>query len=267
MFTSALRSVRFVLRQSSGARCTAFVLAATLAAPLSAQIVATVGPPTSPVGGTVWISVSNDTAAGIFLGSPCPFVVLDTTGNVVYGPFCPAVLQPVAAGGVYTTSWGQNDGSGVQVPPGNYVVRVFLPTGQSNHTVAITAAVDAGVAQLGALKVGKTRALGMTAPLDGGFTYVVAAAFAPGPPIFTCGGFIPLATDALLFLSLTPGNGVFANNAGTLDAFGDTTAPTITVPNQPALVGATFWVAGVVLDFAASCPYRSVTGSLAVTIL
>lgn len=267
MFTSALRSVRSVRTPSSRARCAAFALALTFAAPLSAQVVATVGPPTSPVGGTVWISVSNDTSSGIFLGSPCPFVVLDTTGNVVFGPFCPAVLQPVAAGGVYTTAWGQTDGSGLQVAPGNYVVRVFLPSGQSNHTVAITSAVDAGVAQLGAMKIGKTRGLAMTTPADGGFTYVVAAAFAPGPPIFTCGGFIPLATDALLFLSLTPGNGVFANNAGVLDAFGDTTAPTVSIPNQPALVGATFWVAGVVLDFAASCPYRSVTGSLAVTIL
>jgi hypothetical protein len=264
MFTSALGSAGAPRIRACRA---AFALALAFAGPLSAQVVATVGPPTSPVGGTVWISVSNDTSSSISLSSPCPFLVLDTAGNVVYGPFCPAVIQPVAAGAVYTTSWGQTDGFGVQVAPGNYVVRVFLPGGQSNHTVAITPAIDAGIAQLGAMKIGTTRALGLTAPADGGFAYIVGASFTPGPAIFTCGGIIPLAADALLVFSLTPGNGVFADNAGILDAFGDTTAPTVTVPNQFALVGANFWVAGVVLDFAASCPYRSVSGALSVTIL
>ena len=232
-----------------------------------AQVVATVGPQNSPSGGTVWISVSNDTTASIFLASPCPFVVRDAVGAVVYGPVCAAVLQPVAAGGVYTTVWNQQNFLGNQVPPGNYSIEVTLPGGPSVQSVNIATSEDMGTAQLGAIKIGRTRQLGVTAPADGGFLFVTAAAFTPGPAILTCGGIVPLAPDALLTLSLTPGNGFMNGNTGTLSPTGDSTAPSITLPNLPSLIGLSFWVASVAVDPLAACNVRSITQAMFVTVI
>lgn len=231
------------------------------------QVVATVGPQSSPSGGQVWISVSNDTTAQIFLSSPCPFVVKDAVGAVVYGPFCPAVLQPVAAGGVYTTVWNQQNFLGAQVPPGNYTIEVTLPSGPSVQSVNIATTEDMGTAQLGAIKIGRTRQLGVTAPADGGFLFVTAAAFTPGPAILTCGGLVPLAADALLTLTLTPGNGFMNGNSGTLSPTGDSTAPSITLPNLPSLIGLSFWVASVAVDPAAACNVRSISQAMFVTVV
>ncbi|MAG55666.1 MAG: hypothetical protein CMJ83_05175 [Planctomycetes bacterium] len=60
---------------------------------------------------------------------------------------------------------------------------------------------------------------------------------------------IPLALDALTVLAVTPGNGVFFNVAGTLDAAGIApTAVSVLLPNDPALIGVTIWTALVTAD-------------------
>ncbi|HYC76580.1 MAG TPA: hypothetical protein VEI02_03030 [Planctomycetota bacterium] len=232
----------------------------------SAQVTATVGPPTAPVGCPIWISVSNDTPSGIFLSSPCPYVVKDAFGVAIYTPFCIAIIQPIAAGGTFTTTWPQINDFGIPVGAGNYVVQVNHPGGPTNVPITISTAATGGVAQLGTAKIGVTRNLGLCSPGDGGFTYVAAAAFTTTPGIVTCAGTIPLAADALLTLSLTPGNGVFNNFLGTLDATGRSTAPSITVPNLPALVGLSFWTAFVVYDPNAPCQIRSISEATEVFI-
>ncbi|HKB14587.1 MAG TPA: hypothetical protein VKF62_00900, partial [Planctomycetota bacterium] len=53
---------------------------------------------------------------------------------------------------------------------------------------------------------------------------------------------IPLDPDALFEISVFHSTGVFNGFLGTLDSSGITTAPTISIPAEPSLVGFTFYV-------------------------
>jgi hypothetical protein len=158
---------------------------------------------------------------------------------------------------------------GGQVPPGNYVINLDPPTSSITANVPLTITIggtNGGIGIIGTPKTGTSRNLYLCAPGDGGFPFVVAASSQTGPGIVSCGGIIPLFPDALLSFSLNPGNGIFNNFSGTLDPQGQSTVPSITVPNDPALVGVSFVVDFVVVDPAALCPIRTIGAPAILTV-
>jgi hypothetical protein len=170
-------------------------------------------------------------------------------------------------GGALINFWQQQNDLGQQVPAGTYSVEAFLPAGITTATVVLDPAVEAGIVTLGPTRIGMTRQVFLGAPQDGGFQYVMGAS---GPPVSggipTCHGLVPLELDALLTLSLGP-NPFFANFSGVLSNTGISTLPTITVPNDPNLIGLFFFMAFVALDPNAACPVRSISAPYVNTIM
>ncbi|MGH7151039.1 MAG: hypothetical protein ACREIU_10090, partial [Planctomycetota bacterium] len=72
--------------------------------------------------------------------------------------------------------------------------------------------------------------------------YVGAASFGTVPGFDYLGVHIPLNPDALFEISVFHGTGVFGGFLGSLDANGISTAPTLSIPADPSLVGFTFHV-------------------------
>jgi hypothetical protein len=231
-----------------------------------AQIGVTVGPSPAPLQCPIAISIANDTLVPSGVPSPCPFAVRNAAGAYVFAPLCPAVVVPLAAGQVFTTHWNQVNDSNVQVPPGLYFVDVFYPGGMATIQVNIDATVSAAATTLGPVRIGTTRTVYGCAPADAGYPYLMGASGFPiSGGISTCGGFVPLELDPLLLLSLGP-NPFFLNFAGTLGSGGSTTAPAITVPFDPSLVGASFTVAFIAADSTAPCFVRRISAPLLVSV-
>lgn len=252
----------------------ALIVGATQVAAIGQNLAPPGGPPPGiyvnvqptivPAGGVTWITVSNETLVNFDLPSPCPFHVTDPLfGAQIYAPACPGVLQTIAAGASYTVPWRLHDDFGVAVPAGTYLVTVQLGGSAVSGYVQVSAAAASGVAALGAFSQGHARTIAMTAPSEAGSTYVVAAAFGDAVGTVFCGGMIPLDLDPLLLFSTTPGNGVFFNTVGVLDANGETTAPFVLVPPLPPLPGGfvSIRIAGAILDPTSACPIRSVSSS------
>jgi hypothetical protein len=96
--------------------------------------------------------------------------------------------------------------------------------------------------------IGTVTTLDLDSPTDPSGTYACGFALSDTPGILLPGGgTLGLAFDALLQLSLMPGNGVFFNNIGVLDPTGRASVA-IAVPNIPTIVGATVYAAFAVLD-------------------
>jgi hypothetical protein len=241
-----------------------FVLVGSMAV---GQVTATVGPSPAPPGGLVGVTIVNDTAATVTLADPCSFQVRDSSGMVIFHPPCIQVPANLFPGAVLANSWPQQDDNAQQVAAGTYTVDVFLPAGTVSTAVTIAPNVQAAMTTIGPTRIGKTRQLFLTSPQDGGFPYVVGAS---GPPVSggipTCHGLVPLEVDAILMLSLGP-NPFFSNFTGTLDFFGNSPAPLVTVPNDPTLIGVSFNLAFVTLAPNAACPVRSISAPFVNTIL
>jgi hypothetical protein len=238
-----------------------------IASAAAGQVAITVGPSPAPVGCPVAISVANDTNLAITLANPCPYQVRNAGGQVIFSPFCIQIIVNVNPGAVFTAYWPQTDNNGLQVAPGTYTVDVFLPGGMASATVTIDNLVPAGLGQLGPARIGTTRHFYLCSPQDGGFAYLMGASGLPvSGGIPTCGGVVPLEPDAILMLSLGP-NPFFSGFSGALPNSGSSTVPTVSVPFDPAIVGATFAAAYVVLDPAAPCVVRTVSALLLVQIV
>lgn len=246
------------------------LLALAACAPAAgAQIASTVGPADAPAGCEIVITISNDTASTTTLGQFCPFNVRTPQGALVYSIDCPAFAPiPIEPGGTFVTRWDTRDDQGNLVPPGDYVVEVELPTGVSELTSITIGNADAGIAQIGVMRVGTTHGLEYCAPQDPGQLYLTLASLsAASPGLPTCGGFIPLTVDALLLASLDPGLGLVSNGVGFLDGDGRTQAPAVALPNNPALVGVNLALAYVVLDVTAPpCLVRRTSAALSFVI-
>ncbi len=228
-----------------------------------AQVSSSVGPPVAPIGCPVSISVSNDTNSTYFT-SYCPFVIRDSGGTTIFTPFCIAIVNPIAAGSTFTTYWAQNNDSGLQVPPGTYFVDVFI-SGATQSTPVVIGGADAAVSILGVPRIGTQRNLRLCSPGDGGFTFGMAAALS-SVGISTCAGIVPLDTDPLFFLSLDPSNPFFIGFTGALDNTGISETPSLNVPNVPAIVGQSFVLAFVTVDFSQPCPVRTISAPTSITI-
>jgi hypothetical protein len=80
-----------------------------------------------------------------------------------------------------------------------------------------------------------------------GRIYGCAATFTPLPGINTPVGDVPVVPDDLFFISIDPLNPYFTNNVGVMPASGETLI-NISIPNEPMLIGATFFLGGATLD-------------------
>lgn len=248
----------------------ATLLAAAVCAPAAgAQIASTVGPADAPIGCEIVIAISNDTAQTTLLGQFCPFNVRTAQGALVYSLDCPSFAAiPIDPGTEFVTRWDTRDDFGNPVPPGDYVVEVELPTGVSEFTPITIGNTQAGIAQVGVMRIGTTHGLEYCAPQDPGFLYLTLASLAElNPGIPTCGGFIPLVVDALFLLALDPNLGLLPNGVGLLDSDGRTTAPGVALPNNPNLVGVNLSLAYVVLDPSGPpCAIRNTSPALSFVI-
>jgi hypothetical protein len=244
----------------------ALIPLACLAPALGAQIGSTVGPPVAPPGCPIAIAMSNDGLLDTTLADACPYEVHTAAGVIVFDLSCPTLVPiPLGIGDTVVSHWDQTDNFGQPVPPGEYLVSVEVPIGPPQVHKIKLGGPAAALAQLGVTHIGTTRKLELCAPLDAGFPYLLAAAFSSTPPIPTCAGPLPLAADALFFLSLQP-NPVFLGFSGMLDAQGMSTAPALAVPNDPGLVGISFVLAYAVLDVAQPCPIRTMSAPLPIQI-
>jgi hypothetical protein len=230
-----------------------------------AQVTSTVGPSPAPVGGFIAVSIANDTATNVSLPSPCAFLVRDAVGTVYFDPAqCPPINVVVPAGTVWTLGWIAG------VPPGNYLVDVFIP-GQPITTtpLVIDASVEAAIAQRGPMKIGTTRSFLLDSPADPAFQYLMAAS---GPVVSggipTCAGVVQLEDDPLLQLSLGP-NPFFSSFTGFLNPTGQGWSPTVNIPNEPSLVGVQVTFAFIVLDtnLMPGCTIRSISAPIQLTIV
>jgi hypothetical protein len=223
------------------------------------QVSLTAGPSPAPMGCPIPIVIANDTASNITLPNPCPYHVKDAGGTVVFSPICIQIIVDLPPGGALISFWQQQDDFGVQVPPGTYTVEALLPGVIMSAPVTLDPTVQAALIPLGPTRIGQTRQVFLGAPLDGGFPYLMGAS---GPPVSggipTCAGLVPLELDAILMLSLGP-NPFFANFSGTLSNSGISTLPTITLPNDPGIIGLSFYLAFVVLDPVGACPVRTIS--------
>jgi hypothetical protein len=226
-----------------------------------AQVTGHVGPPVAPIGCPFTISLSNDTNGIYWVG--CTFFgVRDAAGVPVLEVGCSANVNPMPPGATVTTYWPQTNTSGAQVPPGTYLVDFWVGSVIQTQSVTI-GGVDAAISILGAPHVGTTRNIRVCSPQDGGKAFAMAAALTT-PGIATCAGIVPLAMDWLFFLSLDPSNPYFLNFTGTLANDGSSEVSALALPNIPALVGQSFVLAFVVLDFSQACPVLRISAPLTV---
>ncbi len=146
------------------------------------------------------------------------------------------------------------DYSGAAMPPPNSGVPPLTP--QELDTLELWADLGAGwSAGTGenetpdlALLVGAVAHVGGTVPLtfrsrqDPVRTYLGAASLGTVPGFDYLGVHLPLNPDVLFEMSVFHATGVFNGFLGTLDSNGITTAPAISIPVEPSLVGFTFYV-------------------------
>jgi hypothetical protein len=80
-----------------------------------------------------------------------------------------------------------------------------------------------------------------------GDIYACGATFTALPGINTPVGDIPVTVDSLLILSLDPSNPYFSNMLGNMPLAGEVLI-SIALPNDPSLIGATFFMGGATFD-------------------
>jgi len=234
----------------------AFLAASTLTA--SAQIATTVGPATTPLGGQVSMTLSNDNP-GKFGVQSSLWRVRDAGGALVYQPTTPSNSLLLGPGGWYNQRWDLRDQSGATVAPGDYLVDIQFDTWSPVVTTAIEVVAEgAGLVLEGSASIqpvfgsGPARNFYLTSPSDPGKLYLLLASSSASIGVPTCGPTLPLDLSPLLTQSLVPGS-LFSSSLGVLNAKGESTAPRLKLPNDVSLVGLTAETAFLVLDPAAPC--------------
>ena len=208
-----------------------------------------------PLGEPIPATFCNDSTE-VLQFQPCGPLVTDVDGNLLFIPICPAVILLLEPGECYTAWWGQNLDLGQQAPPGVYFV---------NGVPYDIGAADAALVPLGPPRVGKARPYFLTAPGDPDRPFLLAASGSSSTGIgLGCGQTFPLDLDPILLASLSYPT-VFVDFVSQLDAFGQSTAPTLALPAVPSLAGVGLDLAFFTVDPTAPCgigaisPVRSVT--------
>jgi hypothetical protein len=93
--------------------------------------------------------------------------------------------------------------------------------------------------------------------------FACAATFSAVPGVNTPVGDIPVSIDDLFWLSIDPTNLYFANMIGIMPAAGETYI-SISIPNDPALIGATFFLGGGTFDPATLAVYAATNSHRAI---
>jgi len=202
---------------------------AVLVAPLSTPA-AEYGPSMAPDGLTAWY-------AGAIAGGPGAPDLLVSTRKLRTDPWGPPSLVSVSNVALDRRPSVSADGR-----------ELFFTSARvgglgSNDTWVST---FTGLTHQNLPQPGATVLFHVTVPAQAGALYQVAMAFSSLPGIPVSGvGTIPLAIDALLLLSISGAvPSIFANFAGSLDAFGEATA-TLNIPALGILAGIDFSVAAV----------------------
>ncbi len=135
---------------------------------------------------------------------------------------------------------------------------VYYNVAPAGPLVSITLAAPA--------TVGGVTAVDCLSTADAGQPFVCAFAAGDTPGItLSDARVIPLNPDALLAFSITPGNGVFFNNIGSLDGSGFASVMVV-LPNYPPLLGLTFYAAFVVPDAGNPTGIGTISPSLSITV-
>lgn len=245
---------------------------ALLAAPAFSQLNTTVGPNPVPLGGKLVTTFSNDNP-GKFGVTTSLWRVKDASGTIIYVPSAPQVAILMGPGGLYSFEWPLTTSGGAPVAPGTYTLEVKADTGAPIQTFAIdVTASGAGIVLKGTATTqpvfggGPARSFYLTAPADAGLPYFVLASTDLAGTVPTCGGDFPLGLSPLLQHSLTP-NYVIQQSLGFLDANGESQAPSLPIPNNPAFVGIELGAAFVVYDPSLPCPFRRISNAHAMKVL
>lgn len=247
----------------------ALLLAATAGAQIPANV--TLGPNPAPRGSAVSVTISND-GPFFFSVTGCPIEVFNAGMELIWTPSCNPSAIAVGPFGWITFYWPQVNMHGEAMPPGDYWMKVSYDfQGPTFHPFTIDASVGAGLVLEGTASIGDTltfedRHFYLTAPQDGGYLYWLFGSFSANVGIPLCSGTLPLDNDLLFKKSAVAGK-IFKSSIGTLSPQGTTVAPKFPIPNDPDLVGIPVVAAFVVLDLAAPCVFRRISGTHAMTIL
>ncbi|MDF1798595.1 MAG: hypothetical protein P1V81_05425 [Planctomycetota bacterium] len=234
----------------------AFLAVSSLSA--SAQVATTVGPLTTPLGGEVSMTLSNDNP-GKFGVLSSLWRVRDAGGATVFQPTTPSNALLLGPGGWFTQRWDLCDQSGAPVAPGTYLVDIQFETWSPVVTTTVEVVAEgAGLVLEGSASIqpvfggGPGRNFYLTSPSDPGKLYLLLASTSATVGVPTCGPILPLDASPLLTQSLVPG-ALFTSSVGVLNAQGESTAPRLKLPSDSSLVGLTAETAFLVLDPAAPC--------------
>jgi hypothetical protein len=229
-----------------------------LTVPALADLNETVGPKDVPLGGKLSVSFSNDNP-GKFGVTTSLWRILDANGAVVYIPTTSQTAILMGPGGVYSFTWNLKDQGGTLVAPGAYTLEYKVDTGAPVESFPFNVIAEgAGLVLQGTATTqpvfggGPARSFYLTSPSDAGLPYFLLVSTDATTPIPTCAGEFPLGISPLFNLSLTPG-AVIQGSFGVLNGNGESTAPKMAIPNNPAYVGTEFSAAFVVLNPANPC--------------
>ena len=231
------------------------------ASPVQGQVGIFVGPKVAPVGCTVKIKIFNDTDE-VLMAPYCGYQVLDAAGELLSIP-CDDFYFWILPGASFTLEWGT-----VGVSPGTYQIDVLheLPSLTTTTFVTLDPSVDAAMVPLGSSKIGEKLQCALCAPSAANQTYFVAVSAGTSTGIPTCAGIFPLDPDGLLAASISASNPFFQGFTGMLDNWGDSSAPTMEIPDDPGLAGITFFAAFATVDPAAPCVVTTISDAVPMTI-
>lgn len=230
------------------------------------QLDSQVAPAVVPFGGSLQVGVTNPGSAPEWIAS-CPWSIYDAGQQLVRTGNCIGTVLQVEPGQTRTlVPFDGYDDWGLPVMPGHYTLELDLGGGLL-HTHSFQ--VQGSQPQLGALaaaRLGSEVPLALATPGSAFQPYLVMASDSNAFGIVTCGGTIPVDPSPLWYAALTTPS-VFRDFAGSLDWSGSSAAPTVVVPNQPALAGLRLELGYALLDPSGGCGIAATSAPASLTLV
>lgn len=73
----------------------------------------------------VSFELENKCSFSLLLPNPSPWLIIDSSGKIVYSPIAVQIIREVKSGEKIVWRWDQKDNNGSQVPPGQYYVKLI----------------------------------------------------------------------------------------------------------------------------------------------